>query len=210
MTTDYPVEDFTVDTATVTIFYDDDPESPRDYWCNLGVMLCSHSRYTLGDDRLPNHIDTMEELRDWVTRTYNPTVILPLYLLDHSGLSMRAGSPSPFDPGGWDTSLVGVIFDTEATREECGTSPEFIEECLRGEVDTYSRYLEGQVFGYVVETPDGDQDSCWGFFDIDHVREEATAVAEAMSVAYTERERVRQREEAVSYYDRLATYAFAG
>jgi hypothetical protein len=208
-TMSYHAEQFSVDDITVTIHYDEEPMSPRD-WDNLGVMWCSHRDYTLGDDRLPNHIDSMSELVEYVKKHHGATVVLPLYLLDHSGLSMRAGSPSPFDPGGWDTSLVGVIFDTEDTRRECGTPLDLIEEVLRSEVEIYSMYLEGRVYGYVIQSPDGDEDSCWSYYDIDQCREDARSEAEALSLEYRERQRLQARDEAIRFYDNLATYAFAG
>lgn len=116
-------------------------------------------------------------------------VILPLYLYDHSGISMSAGSNgvnfnrrshNAFDPGGWDTSSVGFIFCTwEDVEREYGVGPDKdgvepiqrAERYLRGEVETYSQYLEGSVYGYVIEPKDNNQiacdDSCWGFYGYD-------------------------------------------
>lgn len=40
-------------------------------------------------------------------------------------------------------------------------------ECLRAEVETYSRYLDGDVYGYRLfgpEDTDTEHDSCWGFY----------------------------------------------
>ena len=36
---------------TIDIHYDEDPQNPRDdYFCdNLGIMVCFHNRYDLGD-----------------------------------------------------------------------------------------------------------------------------------------------------------------
>lgn len=36
--------------------------------------------------------------------------------------------------------------------------------CIDAEVDVYNSYLTGEVYGFDVETVDGDGDSCWGFF----------------------------------------------
>ena len=39
---------------------------------------------------------------------------------------------------------------------------------LRSELETYTAYLNGDVFGFVVETEDGEElDSCWGYYDRD-------------------------------------------
>jgi hypothetical protein len=43
-----------------------------------------------------------------------------------------------------------------------------VEEILKGEVEVYNQYLEGDTYGYVLEKPNGDDiDSCWGFYGSD-------------------------------------------
>lgn len=109
-------------------------------------------------------------------------VIMPLYLLDHSGLWMRCGQNGDVgldkynifqvDPGCWDTSLVGWIYCTwKDVKLEYGKGPEALgkaENYLRGEVETYSDYLSGAVYGYEIEPKEGNKvhcdDSCWGFY----------------------------------------------
>lgn len=45
-------------------------------------------------------------------------------------------------------------------------------------VEEWNTYLSGDVYGYTVEDEDGEQvESCWGFYGIDAVREEARAAA---------------------------------
>ena len=111
-------------------------------------------------------------------------VILPLYLLDHSGLWMKAGSNGvsysrrgayECDAQGWDTSMVGFIFCTwDDVKRENGLGKDAVEKAekyLRGEVETYSQYLEGSVYGYMIEPRDGNRvecdDGCWGFYGYD-------------------------------------------
>ena len=114
-------------------------------------------------------------------------VVLPLYLLDHSGLWMKAGRNMDLsctrynafgcDPGSWDTSMVGFIFCTwEDVKREYGVGKdkegvepvERAEKYLRGEVEVYSQYLEGNVYWYQIEAKDNNQidcsDSCGGFY----------------------------------------------
>lgn len=157
----------------VVVHYDVEPENPR-HWGSLGVMACHHSRYILGDHRHPLTDEVIEALKRapvrvvtrWLRLVHGATVVLPLYLLDHSGLSMSAGSPSASDPGGWDTSMVGLIFDTPDKREEFGTALENIEAALRGEVETYSAWLEGMVYRYTAYGEDGEEvASCGGYYE---------------------------------------------
>jgi hypothetical protein len=172
--------------VTVAIYPDDSPESPRE-WSNLGTMICFHPDYNLGDE---NHGFTRETL---IEKLREPRLVwLSLYLYDHSGISIRAGVPSlvkdnnffPFDPGGWDTSLIGAIFvEREKVEDELTIPPglseaAYIEQILRGEVETYNQYLTGDVYGYVIEDAAGNNlDSCWGFYGIEDCEQEAMSAA---------------------------------
>jgi hypothetical protein len=136
---------------------------PRDN-TNLGVMVCSHKRYNLGDHRdplvqrqEPKLLEAYEEggpkaVADYAKRILGAYVVLPLYLIDHSGLSMRAGRDfSDVDPGNWDSGLVGFIFDTPKGRDETGVEGADVEQALRAEVTEYDRWLQGDVWCYVIE-----------------------------------------------------------
>lgn len=108
-------------------------------------------------------------------------VILPLYLYDHSGITI---STAPFGCP-WDSGQVGYIYASlDDMRREFSCKRVTAkhraqaEKQLRQEVETYDQYLTGDVYGYVVTDENGDEtDSCWGMFGLDYVREEATAAA---------------------------------
>ena len=93
-------------------------------------------------------------------------VVLPVYLLDHSGLSV---STTDFnDP--WDSGQTGIIFASlDKIREEYGVktvTPEIrhkAEDLLRGEVEQYDAYLNGECYGYELYKNGEVVDSCWGF-----------------------------------------------
>lgn len=143
----------------IEIYQDTDPMSPRD-WDNLGTMYCFHKRYRLGD----RHGYCIQELNDLVKR--KDVVSLPLYLYDHSGITM---STRPFSCP-WDSGQVGYIFVRyEKLRESFGTkriTKKVIKnalECLESEVSVYNDYLIGNVYGYIVKRNGGNVDSCWGY-----------------------------------------------
>lgn len=172
------------DRATLEIVLDLEAESPRE-WSNLGTMLCWHRHYNLGDRHnyqtdddfwfsmawhLANNSEdvkdmTQEEIDELVL---DNIIILPLYLLDHSGITM---SIFPFnDP--WDSGQVGWIYVThDDVKREYGVEEitEDIEKkvlkTLEAEVEVYDAYLRGAVFGYIIKDHNGDIiDSCWGFY----------------------------------------------
>jgi len=93
-------------------------------------------------------------------------VILPVYLYDHSGLVMNT---TGFHCR-WDGGQVGFIYvKLEDVRREYDVQRvsakrrEQVAAHLRQEVQTFSDYIGGAVYGYVIESPNGDEiDSCWG------------------------------------------------
>jgi len=159
------------------IIQDNSLESPRE-WDNMGTMYCEHRRYNLGDKNAQDisvyNYET--EQRETPDKGYT---ILPLYLYDHSGITMSTGRFScP-----WDSGCVGYIyFSDKDAKENYGWKiitkkrREIIAKHLKAEVETYDQYLTGDVYGFEFESvavyPDGreevqDTDSCCGFYGSD-------------------------------------------
>ena len=46
-----------------------------------------------------------------------------------------------------------------------------------------SLYLTGEVYGYEIEDPDGEEDgdSCWGFYGFDYCMQEARSIVDHMA-----------------------------
>lgn len=160
------------ETLTVKILQDEDPENPRQ-WDNMGTMFCLHDRYNLGDE----HDLDSEQILEMVAR--KDVFSLPLYLYDHSGITMSTSDAGwPFNCR-WDTGMVGYICVTkEAVRKEYQCERISAKRrvqalaLLKSEVETYDQYLRGDVWGYVVEDEDGEHvDSCGGYFGLDYLRE---------------------------------------
>ena len=173
------------------IFQDENAESPRE-WENLGTMICFHRRYNLGDKHEVNadNFSGWDEQREYIEKEYKPCVILPLYLYDHSGITM---STSPFSCR-WDSGQVGwILVSKEKVRENYRVKRitqdiiDRVTKVLEGEVETYDQYLTGDVYGYRVSKVevcdkgcehDEEVDSCWGYYGIDSVKEEGMSVLE--------------------------------
>lgn len=197
--------------------------SPRQ-WDQLGVMYCWHPDYVLGDEQFKNEDgtgaiaqnadgsalchDSIEAVFRYIKNERKATVVLGLFLLDHSGLSIQAGpqieqlsrsaveSRGRFigDDAGWDTSWVGFIFATEQRRKDLGVkrSRDEIARQLRGEVEEYDMFLRGDVYHYSVEDPQGDVlDSCGGFLGFEHAME---SLKEALDCSVRAFERERKEE----------------
>ncbi len=164
-----------------TIHHDENAESPRDMGDYLGTMVCHHRRYSLGDPRKHNYgigdFDSAAELKAAIMRDHKPLAILPLYLLDHSGLSM---STKPFSCP-WDSGLVGFIFVQKKDKLNLWGNRRLTkkraEQILQHEVEEYNQYLQGECYGYRLEKIETcnlghehrtEEESCWGFIGSDH------------------------------------------
>lgn len=174
---------------TIQVMADHDPESPRE-WDNLGTMVCWHNRYNLGDVDgakeysndpdmfwydLAGIEDTDSDLDRAIALAEKKNIILPLYLYDHSGITMNTSGFSCQ----WDSGQVGWIYvSLERVRKEYDWKRVTkkrraqIEKYLTGEVKTYDMYLRGDVYGFNIEREDEDGeevhvDSCWGFYGYD-------------------------------------------
>jgi hypothetical protein len=150
-------------TTSIQILQDLDAFDPRREYDHLGTMVCWHRRYNLGDK---HNFSSPEDL--------NQAVYLPLYLYDHSGITM---STTPFSCQ-WDSGQVGWIYVTKAEiRKEFGKkwTTKKIQEILRAEVEEYDRYLTGDVYGYIITDDEtGEEiDSCWGFYGEEAANEAA-------------------------------------
>ena len=133
-------------------------------------MICFHSRYRLGDDHNYNHNDygSWDEMKEAILKNEDVVVIKPLYLYDHSGITI---STSPFGCR-WDSGQIGfVIVTKDSIRNMQGVKRvtkrliEIAEECLDAEVKTYDMELTGDVYGFTTYDAEGNQDdSCGGFY----------------------------------------------
>ena len=134
---------------------DGDFHDPRD-WDNLGKMVCFHRNYSLADNHSlsSNMFCSWDEMENYLTKEYKAEVILPLYLYDHSGITMNT---TGFDCR-WDSGQVGFIYATrEDILNEYGgkkitkTLREKVEEVLLSEVEVNDQYITGDVYYFEEE-----------------------------------------------------------
>ena len=150
----------------LTVDTDVYPSDPRCEEDNLGTMLCFSAYCSYGDCNISaeaeeqvaalcrkygksdEEIDemTIYEEMNFIAE-HDDILVLPLYILDHSGLSMAT-----YRQDTWDSSYAGFIYvekdfflsacpikDTERWKE-------YAKKTLLKEIETYSAYLEGSVY----------------------------------------------------------------
>lgn len=164
----------------INIYYDDNAESPREMYDNLGTLYTAHRRYQ-PEKKFDDHFDIdkvfkgrIGNFRESFQKEY---IALPVYLYDHSGITV---STSPFSCP-WDSGFFGIIaVSLDKVRKEYGwkhimaSRRKQIENYLQNEITTLDDYYTGEVFGYNI-TPEDDTgnelESCWGYYGTESLKE---------------------------------------
>ncbi len=158
----------------IEIYHDPDCDSPRE-WDNLGTIACWHRRLVLCDVQPSVH--PVDYFRD---KTHD-SFYLPVHMCEHGGIAL---STKPFSCP-WDSGQVGYIWcSLEKARNEWSLGQDAdwntklgdahglpeetlgarVSRVLEGEIDTYSKYLGGECYGYKAIASDGTElDSCLGY-----------------------------------------------
>jgi len=147
---------------------DDSPFSPRED-DNFGTLIAFHSNYNLSD----NNDWTKEELLEHIQK--EGILSLPVYMYEHSGIALRT---TPFNCK-WDSGQIGYIFVLhQDIKERLGELDlEQAEKNLIAEIEEYSQYCNGEVYGYQIykkgdcESWFNDIDACWGYIGLEWVQE---------------------------------------
>ncbi len=156
----------------IRIVADEYAENPRKDCDNLGTIGHWHRRYNLGDlDFRKTSIQPHEHVAKIEKQG---GVVLPLGLLDHSGLHLYIGNgPHWSDSQGWDSGHVGYIW-VEAAKicEEYSVARitkkirDLVTSVLQGEVATLNLSLRGGFVGRIIERIEDDEevDSVYGCY----------------------------------------------
>lgn len=114
-------------------------------------MFCIHGRYDIGDehDHSRDYGKPMDSFKKYIYKVLEGRVILPIYLLDHSGLRVS----TEYFSCSWDSMQIGYIFVTrDQILKEYGvtrltpTIRREISNRLKEQVKTYDTYIRGDVY----------------------------------------------------------------
>lgn len=188
-------------TIRARLEYDNEPGSPMD-WDRFGEIAYSSRREILGTENVSR--ERLDEIAEGIE---SGTLIgFPVYAYVHSGVTISA---RPYSCP-WDSGMSGFAYVTKAQAiKEFGrkiATQAVIKKaikCLNGEVETFATYLEGDVYGIIIEEAvldsDGDVtewdelESCWGFYGYKYAEEEAKGMG-AYWKAKREEEAAKQGE----------------
>ena len=165
----------------LTVKYDECPDSPRN-WDNLSTFVTFESRNYSPDK---NDFESFQELYEMVQSDKYIYSLVEKY--EHSAVSYYRHNGSLRCQ--WDSGVVGIIFvSKEDIRKNYNVKRvtkkilEKVYNVFDGELETYTDYCNGAVYGYVIENMEGEIiDSCWGFYgydDLDTILEYANVKEE--------------------------------
>lgn len=169
----------------IYISQDQDPQSPRED-SNLGIIVSWHRNYDF-NDKNERKFSSSEEFTDWIKSPEGKREVVavqPLYLYDHSGISLSTGSfIGRAQHAEWDSGQVGYIYTTKAKLKEMGNKRSEVGKILTAEVETYNQYVQGDIYGYqIVKVGEEEEeaDSCWGFYGSDECLKEAKSIVDGL------------------------------
>jgi len=166
------VEEIKFKDKHILIYIDPDPQSPRDD-DNLGTILYTSYRYTLGDKRVD--INEIEDI------TKSKALWLPVYAYIHSGIVLNTTGFSCR----WDSGQCGIIYTDRdkvlswfRRKKMSAELKAQVMQILNFEVEEFSSYVSGECYGWQIFGGDGSpEDSCGGYYDFDYCKSEALAQA---------------------------------
>jgi hypothetical protein len=184
---------------------DPEPLDPREEYDNLSTMALWWPRMSIGDIEANSAEDIMNHIRELIKK-YRPDeeklweLDLPhLYEFivkedlpicaklvrgyEHSGFTISTANSYPYTDK-WDGGYCGICYiEKEQAFKELNATEDnwrdFSSDIIEDEVETYDRFLNGSVYGIIIEKPvsytnDDDKDdhileweeadSCYGFY----------------------------------------------
>lgn len=100
---------------------------------------------------------TNEEAKDYVKKYH----IFGLEAYIHSGVALHLSGEVTIDME-WDVSQTGLVF---ISKEESKTRAK-ARKLAQGLLEEWNDYLSGNIYGYRIEKPNGEESGgCWGFYD---------------------------------------------
>ena len=166
----------------VEIDRDYQPDNPRRTGDKLGHMAVFHGRYDLGDDDHgleKDDYDGWEDMERALADDFGAKVVLPLSMVDHSGISVYVGRPH-----GWDSGMVGFAWLTEDEVEKgFGGDERKARAALEAAVKDYDENYLNAGPTYMWQIVDADEeivDSMTGYGSEDDARREGEAYLKAV------------------------------
>ena len=168
-----------IEKPRLVIKHDTCDDSPRE-WSNLGLLLlANHKNYTpdyvnrdyswvketsYGAKCSADHYNNL--MNEFEERGEKVKYMEFVSKYEHSGIVYKLG-----EYGGWDCGLCGfyVVFENDETKD---MTDEQIEKTIKGELDNFNSYINGEVYYFTEYDENGKEvQTVGGYYDIDRIKD---------------------------------------
>jgi hypothetical protein len=173
------------------IEYDEDADNPRE-WNNIGIFLSK----SLPDDRTVNYldrpsnavscelawevimntevVDSVSQHAQDIAKELGDVIVIPVYKYEHSGVEVfiENGTMCRFDTG-----VTGFYIVSKTDMADENLSLEDVYKIVSGELETYTKWCNGEVYRYTLLDDKGEvSDSCGGFYSLDEIKADLVSI----------------------------------
>ena len=170
------IETFPIDGLTVNIHPDSEVENPADFCDNWKPYSfnSNHVNYKDPDGFLDEH----GNVALWLRNKLRAGTAFWLGYYEHGACQWNLSGEHWGSP--WDSiSCAGLLLWEHPLDHMGARTPEDRRKDARGFLESYTAWCNGWGYGYSVEDDEGETlDSCWGYFDEDYCKQEATSSAQ--------------------------------
>lgn len=169
----------------IEIENDEDPQNPRTEWDNYTVIHCCSSRHYLGEKNHANWEEFHAAVREARKRG---DMVFDVYAYIHGGVALSLGDFYGKVPQGhaqFDSGKCGCIVVKKKDIIENWGKKNWTEalkkkayEVAESDIETFNSYLNGEVYGYLIDEGTEDGDSCFGFYSVEEAMGEAKSVVD--------------------------------
>ena len=134
---------------TYEIIHNSCPNNPIKNDLNWVDFICFHRNYSLGNNKNFSSSDynSFTEMEKAIKKQEKPLVILPLFMYEHSGITL---STTPFSCR-FDSGQLGFVFISktkfdEMFGKECKGKKKLAADIIKQAVEIYSNYVNGDTY----------------------------------------------------------------
>lgn len=155
---------------TIKVYPDSDAENPIKEEETLGEYISWDRRHNFGNKVFQG----ITQLKTYIQK--RKCFVFNWYIYKHSGIAFALSNEHyPFNDV-WDSWQLGhIVVPIVQAKKVFGknVTMEQVKVAIEGELETYERYVNGDIYYVTVEGEDGEIiDSCGGIYDLDEFVEE--------------------------------------
>lgn len=170
----------TVNSPLLEISYETNIDSPRRD-DNLGYFITCEKNYDSPDkdedlkSLIQNTSEESESTEEHIEKIktemefngYGKVLaIYPVHRFEHGNVFYKRGIAN-----GFDSSNCGFYIITDKTAEVLGTEPKDFKKIVDIELETYTKWVNGEIYYFCLYNEEGDiVESCGGYYDLEDIR----------------------------------------